>query len=259
MAGWSSPQLGDVHHLGKIHFEQGPLAKAQGDGVLRTFFRFDAPKLGQLLDGTRSRLHVCVVFLRSSGSVYVLRRVVTVLRGKFLPDLDAPPMAMHIAEAADVHQYVEPELLAGTECAQHFIVLAAMAQSEINDLTANDFTCGCDCLTNLPVRVMTVFVDQRRSQLDFERLFVKQIDQGRGRDWDVPHQFAGHSPQLTPRLNLVPIRVGILHQRRRYAHFPQQFRLGFGREVGRHGANLLDQLAQRFLIHVVRGGSRSLL
>ena len=34
-------------------------------------------------------------------------------RGEPLPDLDAAPMPVHVAEAADIHQDVEAELLAG--------------------------------------------------------------------------------------------------------------------------------------------------
>jgi hypothetical protein len=45
-------------------------------------------------------------------------------------------MAMHVTKAADIHENVETELLPGAEAAQHFIVLAAMAQAKVDDLAA---------------------------------------------------------------------------------------------------------------------------
>ena len=48
-------------------------------------------------------------------------------------------MAVHVAEAARVHEDVEAELLPSAEAAQHFVVLAAMTQAEINDLAPPAF------------------------------------------------------------------------------------------------------------------------
>jgi hypothetical protein len=41
-------------------------------------------------------------------------------------------MAVHVAEAADIHENVEAELLSGGELAGQFVVLAAMAQAEVD-------------------------------------------------------------------------------------------------------------------------------
>jgi hypothetical protein len=57
-----------------------------------------------------------------------------VLRGESLHHLDAAAVTVHVAEAPGVHEDVEAELLAGAEAAQHFVVLAAMAQAKVNDL-----------------------------------------------------------------------------------------------------------------------------
>ena len=46
--------------------------------------------------------------------------------GRFLSNLDAAAVPVHVAEAADVHKNVEAKLLTGAERAQHFIVLAAI-------------------------------------------------------------------------------------------------------------------------------------
>ena len=54
--------------------------------------------------------------------------------GKLLFDLYAAAVTVHIAEAADVHQDVETECLAGSERTQELVVFAAMAHTKINDL-----------------------------------------------------------------------------------------------------------------------------
>ena len=84
-------------------------------------------------------------------------------------------MAMHVAEAADVHENVEAELLARGEGAQQLVVPAAMAQAEVDDLAAARLAGGFDCLANLPVGIMTVAVDERGGEFDFERSSVKRF------------------------------------------------------------------------------------
>jgi len=56
-----------------------------------------------------------------------------------LLNLNAPTMAVHVAEATDVHEYVEAKLLASAEAAQHFVVTSAMAKSCVNDLLPSAF------------------------------------------------------------------------------------------------------------------------
>ena len=43
-------------------------------------------------------------------------------------------MAVHIAKSADVHEDVEPESRAGVKGAQCFVVLAAMPQTQLDNL-----------------------------------------------------------------------------------------------------------------------------
>src|SRR5437016_491199 len=80
-----------------------------------------------------------MVAVRNSCRIYFLRCVVSVPRRKVLPDLNASAVAVHVAEATDVHENVEAELMPGAEGAKHFIVLAAMAEAEIYDLAADNF------------------------------------------------------------------------------------------------------------------------
>jgi hypothetical protein len=48
-------------------------------------------------------------------------------------------MAMHVAEAADIHEDIEAKLLSDGELTGQFIVLAAMAKAEVNDFAAASF------------------------------------------------------------------------------------------------------------------------
>ena len=137
VAGGAGPQFGDVNHLGKIHLEQGALAEAQRNRVLRIFPRFGSACRSQLLDRARGALHHRVVVFPGARGSSSSRRVVSVFGGELLPDLDAAAVAVHVAEAADIHQDVEAELLSGAERPQHLVMAAAMAQPEVDDLAAN--------------------------------------------------------------------------------------------------------------------------
>jgi len=57
-------------------------------------------------------------------------------------------VAVHVAEAADVHENVEAELLARGKRAQQFVVLAAMAQAEIDDFAAPRLARRCNRMRN---------------------------------------------------------------------------------------------------------------
>jgi len=82
-----------------------------------------------------------------------------------LHDLDAPPVPVHVAEPARIHQDVKAELLARPEPAQHLIVLAAMPQPQIYNLAPPSLARDLHGLANLPVRMMAVFIEQRGRDL----------------------------------------------------------------------------------------------
>ena len=113
------------------------------------------PHLGRVL---------AVVALLPEG-VVVGRRVVAVLGGEFLSDLDAAPVAVHVAEAADIHEYVETELLPGAEGPQHLVMLAPVAQAAIDNLLPQFLAGSANRLSDLAVRIMAVLVKQRGRQL----------------------------------------------------------------------------------------------
>src|SRR5262249_29860991 len=107
---------------------------------------------------------------------HIEKHFVAVLRGKSLHHLDTAAMPVHVAEAACVHKNVEAKLLSGAEAAQHFVMLAAMPQAQIDNLSPPAFARGLHCLPNLAIRKMAVLVKQRRRNLNLEWLFVKQIN-----------------------------------------------------------------------------------
>jgi hypothetical protein len=79
-------------------------------------------------------------------------------------------MAMHIAESANIHQYVEAQRSSGVEGAQGLIVTAAIPQANLDNLRN---TCSCQArnqIANLTVRMMARRVEQRCSQLNLKRL-----------------------------------------------------------------------------------------
>src|SRR5580658_10744653 len=93
-------------------------------------------------------------------------------------------MAVHVAEAADIHKNVEAELLAGREDAQQFVVTSSMTQAEVDDLLAMRLPARLDHFANLPVRIMTVRVDERGREFDLECVIargfvIQQINQWR--------------------------------------------------------------------------------
>src|SRR5580704_16673685 len=64
------------------------------------------------------------------------RNFVAVDMGERLQDLNAAAMAVHIAEATDVHQDVKAQSLPGRELAQQFIMPSALLRAEGDDLVA---------------------------------------------------------------------------------------------------------------------------
>ena len=142
--------------------------------------------------------------------------------GVALHDLHAAAVTMHVAEAADVHQDVEAELLSGAEGARNLVVAAAMAQAQVDDFAALRFGQSLHHLANLAVGMVGVLVEQGGCQLDLQRVVVEQINHGRGLDGDSAQQLRGSSGQFAASLDLVGTGLGVLHQGRRYANVAQQ-------------------------------------
>src|ERR1700689_3682027 len=128
--------------------------------------------MNEFLDRLRSLLHRGIVAFSRSCCLQLFRKIVAVKRGEFLFELNTTAMAMHVAKAANIHQDIETESLSGVKGAQQFIMLAAMAQSEINDLAAPCFSGRSDCFAPLPVGVMAMLINERRREFDFEVILI---------------------------------------------------------------------------------------
>ena len=88
-------------------------------------------------------------------------------------------VAVHVAEAADVHEDVEAEGRSGVEGAEGFVVLAAVAQAELDDLGDVGGGEAGDEVADLAVGVVAGPVDQRGGQFDFEGFgALDEVDDG---------------------------------------------------------------------------------
>ena len=115
-----------------------------------------------------------------SGGVAGVRRFVAVQRGESLHDLREAAMAVHVAEAADVHEDVEAQGGAGVEGAEGFVVPAAVAQAQLDDLRNARGGKAGDEVANLAVGMVAGRVEQGGGELDFEGFGAfDEIDHGR--------------------------------------------------------------------------------
>src|ERR1035437_2675835 len=175
MSSGRSAQLGDVHGLGEVHLKQRALAESERDCVLRVLPGFFAPARGKLLDRGFSALHRSFVVGADSGGLDFGWRVEAVDGREILHDLHAAAVAVHVAEAADVHEDVEAKLLAGGEGTRQLVMASAMAQAEVDDFAAARLARTFNRSTKLPVGVMTVAVEERRGEIDLQWIRVGQV------------------------------------------------------------------------------------
>src|SRR5262245_27750747 len=132
MAGRRGAQFGDIEHFGEVHFEDCAFPISERNRVLHSLPGFGQSACRDLLYGLFDALHVLVVAIEQSRRHEFVRRVIAMRGGEALLDLNATAMAVHIAEATNVHKDVEAEALSGAEVAEEFIVSAAMTQSKID-------------------------------------------------------------------------------------------------------------------------------
>src|ERR1035438_1185329 len=196
-----SAQLGNVNRLGKVHLEQRPLAERQRNRILRILLRLRSAAPSQLLNRRLHPPHRRVEPHPHPSIVHVEQHLVPMLRSESLHDLNAPPVPVHVAKPARIHQNVEAELLSRTKSAQHFVMLSAMPQPQVDNLPPASLARDLHCLPNLPIRVVAMLIQERRRDFYFERLFIEQIDDRlRRRKRLRSHQLARRLPPLAPRI-----------------------------------------------------------
>ena len=144
-------------------------------------------------------------------------------RGEFLSNLHATTMTMHIAEAANVHEDVEAELLPGAVGSQHLVVVAAMTQAQIDDFPLHLRSQAVQLIANLAIRVLAMLVEQSSSEFKLERIRIEQINQPGALNGSGLHQLSRSLPQLAPSFNFVNAGISVLDQGGCYPNFLQQF------------------------------------
>src|SRR5205823_14479854 len=111
-------------------------------------------------------LHSGFIALGEAGGYQIIGRIKAVQPGKILANLNTAAMAVHIAKAADIHEDVEAKALASREGAQQLIVFAAMFGAQSDDLVPAAGGERFNFLTNLPISIMRVLVEQSGGEFD---------------------------------------------------------------------------------------------
>ena len=175
--------------------------------------------------------------------------------GEVLDELDAAAMAVHVAEAANVHEDVEFEALAGGEGAGEFVVAAAMFGAEGDEFgDAGGGQCGDGALELAP-GVVALGVEERGGEFDFERAGVfDEIDDGGGLDGLVGHQFGGGGAEFGAGGDGVVVGRGVLDQRGRGLDLADE---GVGEAAGSLRGQVRPGWRTRRLLRAGRGPRRA--
>src|SRR5262249_11211402 len=151
-------KLADVKRLGEVHLEESTLAIGQRNHILRVLAGLGSRSHSKCGGCFARSYHGCFIAVHETCAVDVVGTVEAMPRGVVLEDLHAAAMAVHVAEAADVHKYVEAKLLAAVERACDLVMASAMTQAEVDDFRA---LCRCHSpnhAANLAVRMVRVLI-----------------------------------------------------------------------------------------------------
>ena len=186
VAGGARAEFGDVESFGEVHFEHGADAGSEGEKVggvgvgiqiqgsfaaLRmTAFNGDCRGgavggVGGVHGGGVGRVEAG---LGEGGLAGADGFFVAVEIGVRLDELDAAAMAVHVAEAAYVHEDVELEGLSGGEGAREFVVAAAVAGAEGDEFGDAGRREGGDGALELTPGVVGFGIEERGGEFDFE-------------------------------------------------------------------------------------------
>ncbi len=242
VAGGAGAQLGDVLGFGEVHFEEGADARGEreqiggglsglrrgagGDDLALAVSGFD----GGAVVGEDAGLGE---YVRSGGQVAGAGGFVAVLRGEALDDLRAAAMAVHVAEAADVHEDVEAQGGAGVEGAEGLVVLAAVAEAEVDDLGDARGGKPGDEVADLAVGVVAGGVEERGGELDFEGFgALDEIDERRGGGRLVVEELGGGLREIGLGLDEVVAGLGVFDEGGRGVDLAGEELGGLGGEGG---------------------------
>ena len=112
------------------------------------------------------------------------------------------------------------------ECSQRFVVSAAMAQTQLDDLGDARLGETGDQVPDLPVGVVRGGIEKRGGKFDFKRFSpLDQIDQRSFRNGLVREDFGGGLGEFGLALKQIVIRLRVLYQRGSSSNFS-------GKELG---------------------------
>jgi len=129
-------------------------------------------------------------------------------------------MPVHITKAPNVHENVEPESCACMKGSQSFVMTAAMAKTQFDNLGDARLGETGDQVPNLAVGVMRGGVKQRRSKFDFKGFSaLDQVDQRGFCDGLVREDLGRGLREFRLGLKQIVIRLRVLNQRRSGSNF----------------------------------------
>ena len=141
VAGDGGAQLRDVERFGEVHLEHGAAAGAEWQQILRGLWGLVRAAVAQRPVGGVGGLHRGFIrdleaCLGEGGLAGAHRLVVAMDVGEVLDELHAAAVAMHVAEAADVHKDVEAKSVAGVEGAEKLVEPSAVGRANLEQLIA---------------------------------------------------------------------------------------------------------------------------
>src|SRR5208337_834680 len=96
-------------------------------------------------------------------------------------------------------------------------VTTAMLQAQLDQFPTLHLRKSFHDVAYLAVRMMRVLVQQRGSELNFQRIVVQQINQRSGLDGNRCKKLRSDGGQLAASLDLILARLSILHQGRSHS------------------------------------------
>ncbi len=247
----AAAQLGDVLGFGEVHLEERADARGEREQVQcglgglgngadsERAAGSEGLVAGGLITGQRARLGEQEDMVAEVSGV---RGFVAVERGEVLNDLGAAAMAVHVAKAADVHEDVKAEGVAGVEGAQGFVVSAAMAEAKgdvFRDAGGGELG---DAVADLAIGMVAGGVEEGRGQLDFEGFGAfDQIDEGSCGDGLASEQLCGGLGQLGAGLLFVGVGLGVFDQGWGGVNGPREQGFGFAGKLGAERVNAFPE------------------
>ena len=133
--------------------------------------------------------------------------------GESLFDLSDAAMAVHVAEAADVHEDVEAEGGTGVKDAEGLVVFAAVLQAEFDDFrNARGWKAG-DYVAYLTIGVVAGPVDQGGGEFDFEGFGAfDEVDYGRWRGRSSLEKLRSGLFEFGARLDQILVGLGVFDE-----------------------------------------------